>query len=283
MVIPALYDAERVLQLIQREKCVSRSGYGAMYIMEMNHPRFAQYDISSLRSGWCVGTPALMQKVRDTFGIAGLVQIYGSTEVGCTAGEVSEPWAIRSTSCGRPLTGMELLICDPKDGRPLPPGETGEIVMRGWHQMIGYFNDPAATAKAVDTEGRVHTGDLGWVDESGYLHFAGRVKDMLKVGGENVSAEEVESFLLTHPDITQVAVIGAPDERLQEVVMAVIETRPGSLLTAEELVGWCKTRLANFRVPRYVRFIDEWPMTGSGKIQKNKLRERFHAGLGETP
>lgn len=276
MIIPEHYGAERVLQLIERERCVSRSGYGAMYIMEMNHPNFHQYDLSSLRSGWCVGTPALMDKVRTTMDIPGLVQIYGSTEVGCTAGDISEPWKLRSTTCGRPLTGMELAIFDARTGAKLPVGAEGEIAMRGWHQMIAYFDNPAATMEAIDEHGWVHTGDLGWVDEFGHLHFMGRLKDMLKVGGENVSADEVEAFLLTHPDIVQVAVIGVPDNRLQEVVMAIVEKRPGSSLSEIELIAWCKPHLANFRIPRYVDFVSEWPLTGSGKIQKNILRRRYH-------
>lgn len=275
MIIPACYDAERVLQLMERESCVARTGYGAMYIMEMNHPNFNRYDLSALRAGWCVGPPSLMEKVRATMGIPGLIQIYGSTEVGITTGQVDEPWEVRSTTCGRPVSGMEIRIVDPASNLPVDAGEQGEIVMRGWQQMSGYFKDPEATRKTIDAQGWVHTGDRGFLDKDGYLHFVSRLKDMLKVGGENVSAGEVEAYLLTHEDIVQVAIIGAPDDRLQEVVMAIIELRDGAQCTEAQIQAFCTGKMANFRVPKHVRFTRTWPLTDSGKIQKHKLRELY--------
>lgn len=275
MVIPEFYDAERVMQLIEQERCIARTGFAAMYIMEMNHPSFGRYDLSSVRAGWCSGTKEMLEKVRAEMGIEGLMLTYSSTEVGGTASHYTDPWEQRSTSAGPPLKGTELRIIDPETGSEMPRGEQGEIVMRGWWKMNGYLKQPEQTAKAIDGDGWVHTGDRGFVDEAGCLHFVGRYKDMLKVGGENVSAEEVEGFLLSHPAIKQVAIIGAPDPRLDEVPMAIVELREGAALTAEELVGYCSSRMANFRVPRHVRFVTDWPMTGSGKIMKPKLREIF--------
>ncbi|ABE30218.1 AMP-binding enzyme family protein [Paraburkholderia xenovorans LB400] len=269
------YEVERILSLIERERCVARSGYGAMYIMEMNHPRFREFDLSSLKAGWCVGTAELMNRVRNEMNIPGLLQIYGATEVGGTSAWVDDPWELRSSSCGSPIYGTELKIVDPATGATLASGEIGEICMRGWWKMNGYLKQPAETASTVDADGWVHTGDLGHVDEAGNLYFSSRLKDMLKIGGENVSAQEVEAVLLSHPRIAQVAVIGAPDERLTEVVMAIVEPRHNEQVTEEEVIAYCAQRMANFRVPRYVRITQTWPLTDSGKIQKHKLREQY--------
>ncbi|EIF33003.1 acyl-CoA synthetase (AMP-forming)/AMP-acid ligase II [Burkholderia sp. Ch1-1] len=271
------YEVERILTLIERERCVARSGYGAMYIMEMNHPRFREFDLSSLKAGWCVGTAELMTRVRDEMNIPGLLQIYGATEVGGTSAWVDDPWEARSRSCGSPIHGTELKIVDPVKGDTLRAGEIGEICMRGWWKMNGYLKQPAETVKTIDADGWVHTGDLGRLDEHGYLYFSSRLKDMLKIGGENVSAQEVEAVLLGHPRIAQAAVIGAPDERLSEVVMAIVEPRHNEDVTEDEIIAYCAERMANFRVPRYVRITRAWPLTDSGKIQKHKLREQYLA------
>ncbi len=269
------YEVERILALIERERCVARSGYGAMYIMEMNHERFGEYDLSSLRGGWCVGTPALMERVRDTFDMPDLVQIYGATEGGGAGGDFRQPWDIRASTCGTAVAGSELAIFNPETNVRLDPEEIGEIRINGWWRMNGYLKQPEETAKTIDGEGWVHTGDLGSLDADGNLRFAGRLKDMLKIGGENVSAEEVEAVLLQNPSIKQVAVIGAPDDRLSEVVMAIVELKSGAELDEAEVIRFCTGKIANFRIPRYVRFTREWPLTGSGKIQKHLLRETF--------
>lgn len=271
------YDVERILTLIERERCVARSGYGAMYIMEMNHPRFKEFDVSSLRAGWCVGTAELMRRVRDEMDIPGLLQIYGATEVGGTSAWVDDDWETRSRSCGTAIPGTELKIVDPLSGDEVPTGDVGEICMRGWWQMNGYLKQPEETVKAIDLQGWMHTGDLGYVDAQGHLYFSSRLKDMLKIGGENVSAQEVEAVLLAHPRIAQAAVIGAPDERLSEVVMAIVEPRHNEEVTEEEIIAYCAQRMANFRVPRYVRITQTWPLTDSGKIQKHLLREQYLA------
>ncbi|HWL47928.1 MAG TPA: AMP-binding protein [Sphingomonadaceae bacterium] len=275
MVIPEYYEAERVLRLIQRERCVARTGFAAMYFMEIDHPRYADYDTSSVRAGWCSGTPEMLERVRNATGIPYLMLTYSSTEVGGTASHWSDSWEQRSASAGRPLVGTELAIVDPETGVHVDRDAIGEIVMRGWWKMNGYFRQPALTAKTIDADGWVHTGDRGYVDEHGCLHFLGRFKDMLKVGGENVSAEEIEGFLMTHPKIKQVAVIAAPDPRLEEVPLAIVEPVDGGVLDEAEVIAFCKDKVANFRVPRYVRITREWPLTGSGKIQKNVLRDLY--------
>lgn len=277
LVSAEFYQADEILALIERERCVARSGYGAMYIMEMNHPDFASRDISSLRAGWCVGSATLMERVRDTMDIPGLVQIYAATEAGATSAWHDDPWDIRSNSCGTPLAGTEIRIVDPDTGAACATGAIGEIRMRGWWSMKGYLHQPDVTERTIDVEGWVRSGDLGWLDADGNLHFSSRLKDMLKIGGENVSAEEVETVLLGHADIVQASVIGAPDDRLEEVVMAIVELRRGASLDEAAVTEFCKSRMANFRVPRYVRFTTEWPMTDSGKIQKRLLRDRYLA------
>ncbi|MEP7457305.1 AMP-binding protein [Phyllobacterium sp. SB3] len=269
------YEVERILALIERERCVARSGYGAMYIMEMSHEHFKDYDLSSLRGGWCVGTPALMERVRDTFDMPDLVQIYGATEGGGAGGDYRQPWAVRASTCGTAVEGSELAIFDPETNERLACGEIGEIRINGWWRMNGYLKQPEETAKTIDQDGWVHTGDLGSLDADGNLRFAGRLKDMLKIGGENVSAEEVEALLLHNPHIKQVAVIGAPDDRLSEVVMAIVELKEGAGLNEADVIRFCTGKVANFRIPRYVRFTSEWPLTGSGKIQKHLLRDIF--------
>jgi acyl-CoA synthetase (AMP-forming)/AMP-acid ligase II len=275
VVTPEYYEPERVLRLIERERCVARSGFAAMYLMEMAHPRFGDYDLSSVRAGWCAGPPDVLKRVRESMGIEGLIQLYASTEAGGTCGSVDEPWETRIGSHGRPFSGTEVMIADPVTTSPLPVGETGKIWCRGWCRMNGYLGQPEETAKVVRDDGWVTSHDLGFLDADGYLHYVGRVKDMLKPGGENVSAEEIEAYLMRHRDIRQVAVIGLPDARLSEAVVAVVEAQPSAVLTERDVIDFCRGKIANYKVPKRVIFTDDWPMTGSGKIQKFELRERY--------
>ncbi|MGE0094214.1 MAG: class I adenylate-forming enzyme family protein [Alphaproteobacteria bacterium] len=275
MVIPLYYEPERVLALIERERCVARSGFASMYLMEIAAPTFKKRDISSLRAAWYNGPIELLAPVQKATGIRDFIQIYGATEGGGTNGRLEDLPEVRARNCGRPYRGTEVGIINLETGAFEPPGVTGEIVTRGWMQMNGYYKQPDETAKVLRPDGWLRMGDLGYLDEEGFLHFVGRVKNMIRVGGENVSAEEVEAFLLKHPKIKMAAVIGVPDDRLLEVVMAIIQIHPGQNLSAQDVMDYCSTQLANFRVPRYVRFIDEWPLTGSGKIHHPSLRERF--------
>ncbi len=275
VVSPAYYDVETVLSLIERERCVTRSGMTAMYLMEVEHPRFREYDLSSLRSGWIAGAPELTEDISRRSGLSKIVQLYGSTEGGGTSGSVDDSVELRTQSCGRAFPGVEILIVDPESDAILPPRVPGEIVVKGWLRMNEYLKQPVETAAVVRADGSVRTGDRGYLDEGGYLFFLGRIKNMLRVGGENVSAEEVESMLLRHPKIKLAAVIGVPDPRLQEVVMAIVELKEGAEATEREIIDFCSSRMANFRVPRFVRFTTDWPMTGSGKIQKHVLKDHF--------
>lgn len=275
MVIPKYYEAERVMQLIERERCVARTGMPAMYIMEMNHPNFGTYDLSSIRTASCTGTVEMREKIRDRMGIPYVMSAFSSTEAGGTHGHWREPWELRANTCGRPYAGTEIEIRDPETGEVMPAGEAGEIFIRGWWTMNGYFKQPELTRKTMDGRGFVRTGDRAFIDAEGYLHFLGRYKNMLRVGGENVSAEEVEAVLLRHPKIKQVAVIGMPDARLTEVPLAIVELVAGESADEAEIIDYCAKRMANFRVPRAVRFTQSWPLTGSGKIQRHLLLEMF--------
>jgi acyl-CoA synthetase (AMP-forming)/AMP-acid ligase II len=274
-VFPRYYDAETVLRLLERERCVARTGFASMYIMEMDHPSFSGFDLSRLRAAWCVGTASLMAQVRDRMGIDRLIQIYGATEACGCSGDVDDPWEKRSATCGRVYPEMEIGIMDTATGALLPPDTTGEIVMRGWCTMIGYLKQPEETAKAIDGAGWVHTGDRGTLDADGYLTFLGRIKNMIRVGGENVSAEEVEAMLMRHPKVRMAQAIPIPDPRLQEVVLGIVELADGADATEAEIIDFCKPLMANFRVPRRIRFVRQWPMTGSGKIQRHELLKQF--------
>ena len=279
VVIPEYYEPERVMTLIERERCVARTGFAAMYLMEMEHPRFGSFDLSSLRAGWCVAPTEVMERIRDEMKLPGLIQIYGATEASGASGSLDDPWEKRSRSCGRPFTDMEIGIFDPETGQRLPAGVSGEIALRGWCTMSGYLDQLAETRRTIDAEGWVHSGDYGMVDDDGFLYFQGRLKNMIRVGGENVSAEEVEAMLLRHPKVKMAAAIPVPDPRLDEVVLAVVELREGAEATESEIIDFCKPRMANFRVPRMVRFVSEWPMTGSGKIQKHILVDHYSRAI----
>lgn len=282
VVMPGHYTAEGVLALTERERCVARGGTPTMYLDEIAHPRFADYDTSSLRAGWVGAPPAVMDRIRHEYPVDGLVNLYSATEGGGTWGEVAEPWPVRRGTTGLPLNGTEVHIRDLTTRRELPAGEVGEIGFRGWMRMTGYLDDPERTAESLDEQGFLHLGDLGFLDETGRLHYTGRIKDMIRSGGENVAAEEVESLLVQHAAIRQAAVIGRPDPRMGEVVVAVVELTSPDAVTEAEIIDFCRAQLANFRVPRAVHFVADWPTTGSGKILKQALRERF-AGTDTTP
>lgn len=275
VVYTAYYEVERVLALIERERCVARSGFAAMYLMEMAHPAFQRYDISSLEAAWYNGPLGLVETVSKGMGIPKFIQLYGATEGGGANGRLEDSLESRTYSCGPAHPGTTIAIADLDTREPCPPGKPGEIMVRGWMQMNGYHKQPEETVKALQPDGWLRMGDIGYLDGDGFLHFVGRLKNMIRVGGENVSAEEVEAVLLAHPKIKVAAVIGVPDNRLQEVVMAIVEPKPGETLESAEVIAFCAAQMANFRVPRHVRFVHEWPLTGSGKIQHSALRERF--------
>jgi acyl-CoA synthetase (AMP-forming)/AMP-acid ligase II len=242
----------------------------------MHDPRFAALDLGPARVVCSVAPPDVQRQIHDAYQPAVLVNAYGITELCGTVAysQLDDPLEARLETCGRPLPGFEIRIVDPATNRPLPPDERGELVGRGPAMFGGYFGDPERTAEVVDTEGFLHTGDLASIDADGRIRYHGRLKDMLKVGGENVAAIEVESYLATHPAIKLAQVVGVPDERLQEIPAAFVELAPGAAATEAEIIDYCTGAIASFKVPRHVRFVSEWPMSAT-KIQKFRLRERL--------
>jgi fatty-acyl-CoA synthase len=253
------------------------NGVETHFLMMYQHPDFPQYDVSSLKKGWAIGPAEVVRSAYQKMGMTGILNIYGTSETSpnVTTTFVHDPLERRINFHGLPHAGTEVKIVDPASGESLLAGKEGEICVRGWNVMKGYYKKPEETVKTIDSRGWLHTGDLGLMDpQSGYLKFTGRFKDILRVGGENVSALEVESFLLRHPKVKQAQVVGVPDLRLTEVGMAFLELKEGMSATEEEMLNFCRGKIANFKVPRYVIFVREFPLTGSGKIQKFKLKER---------
>ncbi len=276
LVFPETYDPEESLKLIQRERCTAMNGVETHFLMIYRHPDFHRYDLSSLKKGWAIGPAEVVRSAYEEMGMTRILNIYGTSETSpnVTTTFIDDPLERRIHFHGLPHADSEIRIVDPGTGNELPPGMEGEICVRGFQVMKGYYRKPEETAKAIDPDGWLHTGDLGLIDpESRYLKFTGRMKDLIRVGGENVSALEVESFLLRHPKVKQAQVISVPDPRLTEVVLAYLELKDGVEAAEEEILSFCRGRIANFKVPRYVLFTKEFPMTASGKIQKFKLRE----------
>jgi acyl-CoA synthetase (AMP-forming)/AMP-acid ligase II len=230
-----------------------------------------------------VGPPKALRRLQEALPCAVQISTYGSTETGgvITYHLATDSAEQRATTCGPPFRGIELRIHDPLTGTEASPGAMGEILVRGYSLLEGYYKDAAATALAIDAEGWLHTGDLGSLDDAGHVTYHGRLKDMLKVGGENVAPAEVEAVISECPGVRVVQVVGAPDDRLDEVVAAFVELSPGAVVTEADIVGFCRGRIAGFKVPRYVRFVQEWPMSAT-KIQKHVLRERLWAELAQA-
>jgi acyl-CoA synthetase (AMP-forming)/AMP-acid ligase II len=276
MAVPERYRPEIAREVVSRYKATVRTGQAAMYAAELADPGFDADAYATLSRGWGAGAPALMDAITGRMGVSEIIMAYGLTEAGSisTACSWEDPPEVRTRCCGRPLPGMTVRIAGP-DGLTEDPDVAGEICIRGWSLMSGYFEDPEATAEAIDAEGFLHTGDVGRLDAEGNLHFVDRLKDMIKPGGENVSAAEVERVISEVPAVARVAVVGGPDPRLGEVPVAFVEVNGGAELTESELIEYCRREMADFKVPRQVFFLDDWPMTESGKVQKNELRDRL--------
>jgi len=271
------FDAGETLRLIEEEKITAYAGLEPMYLAIRNHEDFQWRSRASLKKGWTAGTPAILRMVAEEIGIRNICSLYGLSEGSpnvCIAHWQNDPYEKRIGTMGRPQPGTEVKVADPITSMPLRRGERGEICVRGWTVMKGYYNNPEETAKALDGDGWLHTGDAGFVTEDGYLVWTGRIKDTIRVGGENVSAVEVEHFLCTHPKIVAAAVVGVPDERLQETGMAFVQLKEGETATEREIVEYCRERVAVYKVPKYVRFVEEFQTTGSGKVQKALLRQK---------
>jgi fatty-acyl-CoA synthase len=272
------FDAEAVLTAVDQERCTALLGVPTMFIAELDHPDFEQYDTSSLRTGIMAGSPCPMEVMKNVVDVMGADEItiaYGQTESSpvITQTRTDDPLELRVSSVGRKLPDVEVRISSVETDEDCAPGEQGELLTRGYHVMRGYYKMEDKTAEVIDDEGWLHTGDLAIMDEDGYVRITGRAKDMIIRGGENVYPREIEEFLYTHPEISDVQVYGVPDEKYGEKIAAAVQLRQDSGLTAEEVKDYCRENIARFKVPEYVDFVEEYPMTASGKIQKYKLRE----------
>ncbi|PLS87105.1 MAG: AMP-binding protein [Actinobacteria bacterium] len=272
------FDAEGVLKAVHEERCTALLGVPTMFIAELDHPDFEKYDTSSLRTGIMAGSPCpieVMKKVVNVMGADEITIAYGQTESSpvITQTRTDDPIERRVSTVGRVHPEVELRIVSLETGEDVKPGEGGELWTRGYHVMKGYYKMPDKTREVVDDEGWLHTGDLATMDEDGYVKITGRAKDMIIRGGENVYPREIEEFLYTHPEISDVQVYGVPDEKYGEEVAAAVKKRAGSDLSEEDVREFCREGIAHYKVPRYVDFVEEYPMTASGKIQKYKLRE----------
>jgi len=279
MVPVETFTPEAVLEAVQAEKCTALHGVPTMFIAELEHPGFADYDLSSLRTGIMAGSPCpieVMKRVIREMHCSEITIAYGQTESSpvITQTRTDDPIELRVASVGRALPEVEVKIVNPVCGSELGPGEQGELCTRGYLVMAGYYNMPEATAQAIDDDGWLHTGDLAVMDENGYCRITGRIKDMIIRGGENVYPREVEEFLYSHPKVQDVQVIGVPDRKYGEQVMACIRLKEGQTSTVEEIRDYCRDQISRFKIPHYVQFVDDYPMTASGKIQKFKLREQ---------
>jgi fatty-acyl-CoA synthase len=278
MVPVEIFDPLKVLQTIEAERCTAVHGVPTMFIAELEHPDFAKFDLSSLRSGIMAGSNCpieVMKKVINQMHASEITIAYGQTESSpvITQTRTNDPIELRVATVGRALPDVEVKIVDIETGATLPPGKQGELCTRGYLVMKGYYKMPEETAKAIDKEQWLHTGDLAVMDENGYCKITGRIKNMIIRGGENIYPREIEEFLYTHPKISDIQVYGVPDRKFGEQVMAAIVLKKGIEMTESEVQDFCKGKIANYKIPKYVRFVESYPMTASGKIQKFKLRE----------
>jgi fatty-acyl-CoA synthase len=288
MVIPApAFDPVATLETVQDERCTSLYGVPTMFIAELSAPGFASYDLSSLRTGIMAGSPCpveVMKQVIEQMGMTEVGICYGMTETSpvSTQTRADDSLDRRVSTVGRVGPHLEVKVIDPETGRTVPRGVPGELCTRGYSVMIGYWNQPDKTAEAVDAAHWMHTGDLAVMDADGYLAITGRIKDMVIRGGENIYPREIEEFLYTHPDILDAQVIGVPDAKYGEELMAWVRLRAGAKeLTAESLREFCTGKLAHYKIPRYVHIVDEFPMTVTGKVRKVEMRERSAELLGQ--
>jgi fatty-acyl-CoA synthase len=274
MIVQPYFDAGEALELMERHQCNVLMGHQPHYIEYLNHPELKKKKLV-LDKGMIFASPEVNKRVHDEMGISRLISPYGLTEthIGGTACEMDDPLELRMTTVGRPMAGVEISIRRPDGKEFLPQGQPGEVCFRGWCITKGYYDDPQKTAEAIDEAGWFRTGDLGVIGADGCLRLIGRIKDMIRVGGENVAAAEVEAVLLKHDAVKQAVAVGMADARLAEVVAVFIELKSANHATEKELIDFCRQHLASFKVPRRVIFISDWPMTGAGKIQRFVLKE----------
>jgi len=280
------FDPGEALRLIEEEKCSNFTGAPTMYIMMMDHADFPKRDTTSIKSciiGGADVSPDLVRAIIDKMGIKDVISAYGMTENAgiSTCSRRGDTIELIANTAGKLMhDGCELKVMDPDTGEEVLPGTQGEIRTRGWYVMKEYYKQPEETAKAFDSKGWFHTGDLGTMDENGYIKITGRLKDMFITGGVNAYPAEIEAFLMTHPKISIVAVAGVPDRRMGEVAMAFIKLKEGETATEEEIIKFSREKMANYKAPKYVKFVDDFPMTASGKIQKFILKDDATKELG---
>ncbi len=282
------FDPLRALQYIESEKCTTLYGVPTMFIAELEQLDFHNLDMSSLRTGIMAGAlcpEPLMREVMDRMHLTELAIAYGLTEAspGITLTPRNDSVELRTQTVGRALPEVEVRIVDPATGEECPTGAAGELCCRGYNVMKGYYNNPRATAEAIVTDGWLRTGDQATMDAQGYVRITGRIKELIIRGGENIAPKEIEDLLRGNPKIVDIYVYGVPDERLGEEIAAAIRLKPGEMATADEIRQFCEGRIARFKIPRLIRFVDSFPMTASGKVQKFKLREMHVAEISGTP
>jgi fatty-acyl-CoA synthase len=277
------FDPLAVLQTVHEERCTALYGVPTMFIAELDHPDFAKYDLGSLRTGIMAGAPCpieVMRKVMERMHMRDITIAYGMTETSPVSFQsaIDDPVERRVSTVGRVMPHLEVKIID-AEGRIVPRGVSGELCTRGYSVMLGYWDQDDKTREALDRAGWMHTGDLATIDAEGYCAIVGRIKDMVIRGGENIYPREVEEFLYRHPKVQAVQVVGIPDAKYGEELCAWIRLAEGASATEEEIRAFCRDQIAHQKIPRYIRFVDEFPMTVTGKVQKFIMRERMIAEL----
>lgn len=285
MVYPAeAFEPLAVLETVAQEKCTGLYGVPTMFIAALDHPRFAEFDLSSLRTGIMAGSPCPIEVMKRVIGKMNMAEVtiaYGMTETSPVSFQsgTDDPIDRRVSTVGRIQPHLEVKIVD-NEGRIVPRGQSGELCTRGYSVMLGYWDDEAKTREAIDAGGWMHTGDLAVIDDEGYCNIVGRIKDMVIRGGENIYPREIEEFLYAHPKVLDVQVVGIPDEKFGEELCAWIILREGERLTEDEVRAYCQGQIAHYKIPRYIRFVDSFPMTVTGKIQKFLIRQKMKEELG---
>ena len=286
MVIPSpTFNPGEVLQTVSDEKCTVLYGVPTMFIAELGHPDLESFDLAQLRTGVMAGSPCPIEVMRDVIDKMNMSEVtiaYGQTETSpvSTQTRTTDSVEKRVTTVGQVLPHVEAKIVDPDTGETVERGKEGEYCTRGFHVMLGYWEDPEKTAAAIDSDGWMHSGDLATMDDEGFVNIVGRIKDMIIRGGENVYPREIEEFLYTHPKVADAQVIGVPDEKYGEEIMAWVQLADGVACTEDELKEFCRGKIAHFKVPRYIAFVNEFPMTVTGKVRKIEMREKSIADLG---
>ena len=272
------FDPHKVLETVEQEKCTSLYGVPTMFIAELDLPNFERFNLSTLRTGIMAGAPCpidTMRKVQSLMNMREICVCYGMTETSPVSTEscTDDPLELRVTTVGTVHPHVEIKIIDPETGAIVPRGTAGEFCTRGYSVMLGYWDNPEETGAIIDNKRWLHTGDIAIMDENGYVSIVGRLKDLIIRGGENISPKEIEDFLITHESVSDVQVIGVYSERYGEEVMAWVKPRQEHQITAEMLDSYCRGQIATFKIPKYWKFVDSFPMTVTGKIRKGEMRE----------